>query len=76
MQGTDRTSIKAVSIMSMWNWFFDLGQESRLNKYDDKMKQLEERVEILEGWIRYYESERMQARDELVGTLSTTQDLV
>jgi CII-binding regulator of phage lambda lysogenization HflD len=44
--------------MSMWNWFFDLSQESRLNKHDDKMKQLEERIEVLEGWIRYYEENK------------------
>jgi cob(I)alamin adenosyltransferase len=44
--------------MSMWNWFFDLGQESRLSEHDKKIKQLEERIEILEGWIRYYEENK------------------
>jgi hypothetical protein len=34
--------------MSVFNWIWDFGQDSKIDK-------LTERVEILEEWIRYYE---------------------
>ena len=37
--------------MSLFNWIWDFGQDSKIDE-------LTKRVEILEDWIRYYERNR------------------
>ena len=37
--------------MSLFNWMWDFGQDS-------KIEELTHRIEILEEWIRYYERTR------------------
>ena len=39
--------------MSLFNWIWDFGQDSKIDE-------LTKRVEILEDWIRYYERNRQE----------------
>lgn len=42
--------------MSLFNWMWDLGQDSQINEQADKIDELTKRVEILEDWIRHLNS--------------------
>lgn len=50
--------------MSLLNWIWDLDQDSKLSSQEDKIEELEKRVEILEDWIRYL-MENKRDKDEL-----------
>lgn len=50
--------------MSLFNWMIDLDQQSNLSRQDEQIKELRERIEVLEGWIRYYENQRAIQQEE------------
>lgn len=49
--------------MSMLNWVWDIGQDSKISEQEEQIKELEQRVVILEQWIRYLQ-ERLEKENE------------
>jgi hypothetical protein len=39
--------------MSLYNWIWDLDQESKISALVEKVETLEQKVANLENWIRY-----------------------
>ena len=46
--------------MSLFNWMWDFGQDSKISDQEEKLEKLQKRVEVLEDWIRYYEAEKIR----------------
>jgi peptidoglycan hydrolase CwlO-like protein len=51
--------------MSLFNWMWDFGQDSQIGelgeqieKQNEKINQLEQRIDVLEDWIRYLTKEQ------------------
>ena len=41
--------------MSVFNWLYDLDQESRLNEQQQQIEQMQKKIDILEQWVRYFQ---------------------
>ncbi len=42
--------------MSLFNWIWDLDQESKINSQHDELTKLRSEIEILKEWIQYLNS--------------------
>jgi hypothetical protein len=43
--------------MSVFNWIWDFDQDSKISSQEDRMKQLENKVEVLHEWVQYLHKE-------------------
>lgn len=39
--------------MSLFSFVWDLDQDAKLSEQTEKVAELERRIEVIEGWIRY-----------------------
>lgn len=42
--------------MSMLNFIWDAAQDGHIDELEEKAKQMESRIEVIEGWIRYLDA--------------------
>lgn len=48
--------------MSVWNWMYDLDQQSRIHQLEERIEKLEEQNEILYEWVQYFK-QHMELKD-------------
>ena len=50
--------------MGVWNFIVDASQEGRLSEHDSKIKELEEKVEILYEWVQYLRAQQEKQNEQ------------